>query len=169
MLKRENKFKSFYTFNVGMLIYSIILNFKCTSYLELGSGFGPIMLLAGMGLKDCKREYRIKEKYSLTGMDLKDDRITEARKILADNGIVGTVLKVNVAEAEWSKRVDILFIDCGHRTIQSLVNKYSPFVDVAIFIHDVSPNKKINLPDNFLPITIGEQKAILAINKKYIY
>lgn len=165
---RNKVIRVMYTYPLSFLIYSLIINTNSKSYLELGCGYGGVMLMAGMGLDDARKIYRRKtDFYRLVGVDLKKHRLKEAEQILSKyrftyNLIHGDTLKFNTDE-----KFDVIFIDCGEHLSQQLIDKFSGNCDKVIVVHDVITEQKLYFPEQFSLINFSQQRALIAFNKKY--
>jgi len=158
----NKKLHLIHTYDVGILIYSLILNLgKVNSYLELGMGSGGGLLWAGMALKHCQHKYNLPD-YQLYGIDVKKERLEEARKLLTENNIKYTIIDEYSEKVNWDKRIDVLFVDCATISNQDNINKYGPFVNHIIIVHDVLTGQKLNFPEGFAEIRFPVRKLAIA-------
>jgi SAM-dependent methyltransferase len=152
-----------------MMIYSFLVANNCKSYLELGSGFGAILIFAGMGLKDSAKTFRRQQTGELYGIDTKVDRLDYSRELLKKYEIEGEIIKANALVYPWNKDVDVIFFDCGYHHNNKLLEKYSKYAKLAFFIHDVPNRFNINIPDGFTAIELKPIKSIFAVRNDLLY
>lgn len=134
---------SYFTYKLGFLIYALIMNSDIKSYLEIGSGFGAMMVFAGMAFKD----KGLKDEYQLYGIEHRSRRIKYAERLLENYGLKAKFLNADMFTIDWTEKVDAIFIDGGHRNNQLLIDKFKNYVNNTYFIHDVTD--RLKFPDGF--------------------
>ncbi len=135
------------TFHTSMLsekIRDFVLEHKSKSYLELGSGFGGIMLVVSDALKDVNGD-----DYKMTGVDTKLHRNNYARQLLKNYNVNAEILDQDSFTFMPKENVDILFIDCGYQVNQKMIDRFGGKVNQAIFLHDVQLGDVFTLPEGF--------------------
>lgn len=151
----KKRIKSFHTYRLGFLIYTLLFAAKCESALELGVGFGATILMSGLALKEHTRD-----NYRLFGLDIKEHRLKHAQELLSEYGIVGELTLADASVYPWAQEVDAIFIDCGHRVNQYMLDKYGLFAKKLIIIHDV--DGQLVFPAGFSHIYIKEANCMVA-------
>lgn len=169
---RDKEFRSIHTYPLSYLIYATLVTMNCNSYLELGCGYGGVMLMAGMALDDTRGTFRRKaDMYWLWGIDTKQHRLDEAEKILSKYRFKKKLIHADAEKMDWplhwKQNFDVIFIDCGEDRSQNLINLYAERANKAIFVHDVLGNQHLDFPDNFTVVRIPEMKSLVAYNTDY--
>lgn len=136
--------RTFHTSFLSDMIYNFILKNGSKSYLELGSGFGGIMLRAADALEQVSGN-----DYTMTGVDVKKHRNNYARQLLREFGVNGDIIEMDANRFELKNNVDILFIDCGYQANQKMLDRFGGMVNQAIFVHDVQENNDYIIPGGF--------------------
>jgi len=148
--------KFYHTYRLGLLIHGIIIATRAETYGEVACGFGFPMILAGIALRD-----NCSGKYKMWGIDLKPNRTKVARELLKKHGIRGDVIDGDAYTMEIKENVDVLFVDAWMRANQDMINKFAPFVNKAIILHDVNEPNTLNFPKEFNAIYIPESNCAI--------
>lgn len=155
--------RTFYTLGLSKKIRDFILDNKSKSYLELGCGFGGVMLSAGKALKEVNGDA-----YTMVGCDMKEHRLNYARQLLERFKIKAEIRLGSVHEDEIKDRFDVLFIDCGYQVNQKLFDSFFDQINHGIFLHDIIEGGfgDISVPKGFNIEYIAREKAALITRKQ---
>lgn len=155
--------KTFCTNRIALFIHSLILMSQSKSYLEIGSGFGFIMVIAGMALR-YNANYYGRTGYTLTGIEPKIGRANYSVKLLKESKIKGEIIHGDAYKVvDEMDDYEIIFIDANSRHNQALADIYAKKATKALVFHDVVG--EIKLPDNFTIIYIPEDHFAVAYKK----
>lgn len=155
--------RTFYTLGLSKKIRDFILDNKSKSYLEVGCGFGGVMLRAGKALSMVNGK-----NYVMVGYDMKDHRLNYAKQLLERFGIKARLVLGSVHRVKIEERFDVLFIDCGYQVNQKLLDSLSDIINQGIFLHDVikGGSGDVLVPDGFNIEYFPRDKAALVTRKK---
>lgn len=133
---------------------------RCESYLEVGSGFGPTMLMAGDAIKG-------KKGYRLIGLETKSHRAEYSRKLLEEFGVKADVIEKDFRKFELEGSVDALFSDPSGRFNQRVLDKYGDSVNKLIFMHDIQESE-LKFPEGFIPFYFPERLAVAFRKESFV-